>query len=230
MAIQFNPEWYANFARHTNEKKAIASEISDLLVGKTHDSCIEIGLGLSPYFAEVLSPQFDGYEIVERRQVEAPLPQGVVLVNADWESYEHQEKADVIIASHVVYYFGDRERAVDKMFGTLNDCGRVFFVVNGKQADYGPIKLYFAEVLGRSYTFTYDELRGILTGRKFREYTVPSEIGFKSHEDLFETLRLVFDNYPEEYQRLRSSMIDYTRRNVYGNKFRIEQKILEVEK
>ena len=230
MVVKFNPEWYAKFLGHTNEKNVLVSEISDLLVGKPHDSCIEVGLGLSPYFAEVLSPHFDRYEIVEKRQVETPVPDGVTLVNADWESYRPSEKADVVIASHVVYYFRDKERAVNKMFDTLNDNGRVFFVVNGKQADYGPIKLAFADALGKSYSFTYDEVRGLLTGKKLREYTIPSELRFDSHEDLFETLRIVFDNYPEEYERHRSSMLDYIRRNIRGGKFRIEQKIIEAEK
>jgi len=228
--VEFNPEWYKNFLRHTNEKNVLVSEISDLLVGKPHDSCIEIGLGISPYFAEELSPHFNRYTMVEKRLVDIPLPEGVVLVNEDWESYEPSERSDVVVASHVVYYFQDKKRAVQKMFDVLNDDGRIFFVANGKEADYGPIKLAFADALGEPYTFTYDELQGILEGKSLREYTVPSEIRFTSHEDLFATLRLVFDNYPAEYERLKSSMTDYMRRNLHGNKFRIEQKIIEAEK
>jgi len=229
--VDFNIEWFQRLLDHTDEKEVLASEISDLLEGKPHSSCLEIGLGVSPYFARQLSNQFERYEIVEKRDVDVNLPEGVELVKKDWEMWRNQEKFDVVLASHVLYYFEFPHRATQQILDSVNPGGRVFFVVNGKQADYGPIKLAFAKMISKGYEFTYDHLNSILEENfRKREYTVPSTIGFTSPEDLFETLRISFDNYPEEYEQHRQEMLDYMRRNIPGNKFKIDQKIIEVEK
>lgn len=228
--VEFNPEWYQLFVQNTNEKNVLVAEISDLLGGKPHNSCLEIGLGLSPHFAERLAPKFQRYLIVEKRLADVPLPEGAELINADWESYDPKEKSDIIIASHVIYYFQDKPRTIGKMFDTLNDKGRIYFVVNGKDADYGPIKKAFAQMIGTEYKFTYDELISILSGKSIREYTVPSEIRFATPEDLFDTLRITFDNYPKEYEANRDKILAYIGDNIVGRRFRIEQKIIEVNK
>ena len=228
--VEFNPQWYGKFISSTNEKDLLVSKIAEVLKGKPHGSCLEIGLGLSPYFAQHLAPTFNKYVIIEKRIVNEKLPKGVELINKDWEKIDLKEKSDVIIASHVFYYFKNKKAAIEKMFNLLNNEGRVIFVVNGKSADYGPLKLAFAESLGIKYVFTYDELLGLLKGRKFREYTFPSKVKFSSFEDLFETLRLSFDALPKEYQKIRDKIIEYLKNNIKGDSFVIDQKIIEVEK
>jgi len=228
--VDFNPEWYKKLINSTNEKNVLISNIEEILQGKPHETCLEIGLGVYPFFAENLSSHFKEYIIVERRKTENLLPKGVKLVIDDWENVKLDEKFDVIIASHVVYYFKDKKRAIDKMFASLNDNGRVIFVVNGKESDYGPIKLAFSKMIGEKYHFTYDELINTLKGRIIKEYTRPSKIKFSSYEDLFETLRISFDNYAKEYQDHKKDFLEYFKENVKGNYFIIDQKIIEVRK
>ena len=85
-------------------------------------------------------------------------------------------------------------------------------------------------MIGVKYEFTYEIIIKLLNGMKIREYTVPSEVQFESYDDLFEILRLSFDMYPEEYDRLKNNVIEYFKENVKGNKFIIDQKIIEVIK
>lgn len=228
--VTFNPAWYDQFVRSTDEKNLLVGKIAELLSGKPHGSCLEIGLGTSPYFAREIAGSFSRYVIVEPRATGEALPEGVVLINDSWENASFKETFDAIIASHVIYYFDDKKTAIEKMFRALSPGGTMTFVVNGAAADYGPLKLYFAEQIGSPYHFTYDELRRHLTGRDIKEYTVPSTIRFSSPEELFETLRLSFDNYPTEYEGLKSQLLEYFSKNVPGGTFTIDQKIIQVTK
>jgi len=116
------------------------------------------------------------------------------------------------------------------MLNYLTDDGVIFFVVNGKSSDYGPLKLAFAKILGLNYRFTYDDLIGLLKDVRYREYTLPSTISFSSYEDLFDTLRLSFDTHPKGYEGNKKRIIEYLKKNVRGSKFTIDQKIVAVTK
>ena len=226
--VEFKLNWYQKFIESTNEKDLLVKKVSDLLEGKPKNSCLEIGLGISPYFAENLSKMFKRYLIVERRMFKEKLPKGVELIQGDWEQVELKKKFDVIIASHVIYYFKDKKKAVNKMLNSLNKGGRIYFVVNGKSSDDGPSKFAFAKMINSEYEFTYDNLLKLLEGKKIREYTFPSIIKFNSYEELFEILRLSFDMYPEKYEKLKDKIISYFKENLKGNQFIIDQKIIEV--
>jgi len=228
--VEFNINWYKRLLMNTNEKTILVSKISSLIEGKSHKSCLEIGLGISPYFAENLSKYFEKYTIIEREKVNMPLPKGVNLINDDWEKTELKEKFDIIIASHVIYYFKNKKKSIEKIFSSLNKGGRVYFVVNGKESDYGPLKQAFSKMIGKKYIFTYDELKDLIKNKRAKEYTIPSSIKFNSPEELFETLRISFDHYPKEYEEIKDKMITYLKNNVRGSGFIVDQKIIEVEK
>jgi len=228
--VEFYEEWYKNLIQHSNEKGLLVNKIRDLLKGRVHDSCLEIGLGVYAYFAQNLLDLFDRYTIIEKRKIVTDMPNGVELINSDWENVQLDSKFDVIIASHVVYYFKNMEVAVEKMLNSLKDGGRIYFVVNGKESDYGPIKLAFAEMIGVPYEFTYDALYKILKGKRVREYTTQASLSFKDHEELYNVLKLSFDMFPKEYVKNKIKVIEWLRDNIKGDKFFIDQKIIEVSK
>ncbi len=227
--IEFNLDWYKKFIRATNEKNILASKISEL-IGNKEETCLEIGLGISPSFAKKLSKKFNKYIIVEKRIIKENMPKEMQLINADWEEVKIEEKFDIIIASHVIYYFKNKKNAVEKIINSLKQKGRAYFVVNGKSADYGPLKLFFSRLINTKYEFTYDKLIVLLKNRRIREYTVPSDISFLSYEDLFETMKLSFDTYPEEYEKFKKEILIYFKNNIRDNRFIIDQKIIEVQK
>jgi len=228
--VEFVVKWYERLLSKTNEKEILVNKMASLLEGKPHESCLEIGLGTSPYFASNLSKYFKKYTIVEKRITDLNLPKKIRLINEDWEKIEIKEKFDVIIASHVIYYFKNKKKAAEKIFTLLNTGGRAYFGVNGKESDYGLLKYAFSNLINKEYIFTYDELMNLIKGKKFREYTIPSSIYFSSYEDLFETLRISFDHYPKEYENLKNEMINYFKEHIKGNSFIVDQKIIEVYK
>ena len=228
--VQFNPIWYKNFIQHTNEKNLLVDKIGNLLEGKPKNSCLEIGLGLSPYFANRLSKLFKRYIIIEKELYKEKLPKGVKLIQNNWEKINLNEKFDVIIASHVMYYFKNPQKSFEKMISHLNKKGRVYLVVNGDMSDYGPLKLNFAKMIKTKYYFTYDKVKKIFKNCDYKEYTLPSVMNFKSYESLFNTLRLSFDTYPNEYEKMKDKIIEYFKNNVKGDKFIIDQKIFEITK
>ncbi|MFA5048092.1 MAG: methyltransferase domain-containing protein [Patescibacteria group bacterium] len=228
--VEFNAVWYKKFIERSNEKDLLVNKISELLEGKPKGSCLEIGLGVSSYFAQKLSGLFKRYCIIEKEIFAGKIPENVELVQADWEDQEVDEKFDVIIASHVIYYFRNKKKALAKMFTSLNYDGRIIFVVNGDTADYGPLKLAFSKMLGIKYDFTYNELKRLLQGNNFREYALPSVIEFKTFDELHEVMRLSFDTHPEEYEKFKNKIVEYLKKNIKGNRFIIDQKIFEVSK
>ncbi|QQR82831.1 methyltransferase domain-containing protein [Candidatus Campbellbacteria bacterium] len=228
--VDFYKDWYNNLIAHSNEKDLLVQKISDLLKGKTHESCLEIGLGTSAYFASHLGSYFEDYQIVEKEEFNDPLPSNVHIVHGDFETTEFDKQFDVILASHVVYYFRDLPGAVEKIASLLKKGGRAYFVVNGRESDYGPIKDAFAEFINKPYTFTYDILKNSLSSYSVREYTTQASLSFSSYEDLYETLRLSFDLYPKEYEENRNNVIGWLKESVKGDKFFIDQKIIEVAK
>jgi len=60
--VEFKEDWYEKLINSTNEKDILVSKISEL-IGNDVESCLEIGLGTSPYFAQKLSDKFDRYTI-----------------------------------------------------------------------------------------------------------------------------------------------------------------------
>ena len=82
--VEFNPKWYKKLINSTNEKDFLVSKIADILQGKPHNSCLEIGLGIYPFFAENLSPKFKRYVIVEREKTENPVPKAANLLKGNW--------------------------------------------------------------------------------------------------------------------------------------------------
>ena len=228
--VDFHKDWYNKLIAKSNEKDLLVAKISDLLQGKSHRSCLEIGLGTSAYFSSRLASYFNNYTIVEKNKFYEPLPSIVKLIVGDFESTPLHQQYDVILASHVVYYFNDLPRAVKKIVDALTVDGRAYFVVNGSNSDYGPTKHAFASFINKPYQFTYDILKAQLIGLHVREYTTQASISFSSHEDLFETLRLSFDLFPNEYEENRSKMTDRLKNNIKGDKFFVDQKIIEVSK
>lgn len=228
--VDFYKDWYERLISKSNEKGLLVEKIGHLLQGKSHGTCLEIGLGTSTYFSDALAPQFDFYDIVEKNPFDGAFKSNVTYIQDDFESHQFTRTYDVILASHVVYYFKDLTSAVAKIKNLLNPGGRAYFVVNGPDSDYGPIKYAFAKMIGVPYTFTYEKLRNVLVGEQLREYTTQASLSFTSPEDLYETLKLSFDLYPKEYAEHRDEVVAWLTSNVKGDRFYIDQKIIELSR
>ena len=223
--LEFNDIWYNNLIENSNEKKVLSNFFKEFISNNKFESCLEIGLGTTTHFLDQLSSLFDTYTIVEKEEVKLKLPKKVELINDDFEHARFTKKYNLIIASHVIYYFKDKESAIKKMRNLLNENGKIIFIVNGKDGDYGPLKLYFSKLINKPYVFTYDELKEILFEYKIEEVSLKSRLLFKSEEELFNALRLSFDVYPNEYKINKEKIKAYFRKNI-KDEFIINQKVL----
>lgn len=223
--VTFNSDWYKALISKSDEKQVLVASIKDIISDGKFRSCLEIGLGTSTFFSENLSPEFNTYTIVEREAVDVVLPANTELIHADWESAVLQNKYDVILALHVVYYFNDKKAAIQKMFDCLNPGGVVIFVVNGKDGDYGPLKQKFSELIHEEYKFAYDELKALLSSKDCKEVSIPSTIIFRDADELFQSLFLSFDAYPSLYVQHKDEIVQYFDKTLINNKFIINQKI-----
>jgi SAM-dependent methyltransferase len=226
MIVEFKPDWYEKFVQATDEKNLILDHAKKVIQENEYSSVLEIGLGTEAFFANELAPAVETYTIIERDTVEINAPDNVDSIFENWETVALDRTYDLIIASHVFYYFADKKAAVEKMFNSLNPGGKVLFVVNGTDPDYGPLKLAFAKMIGETYAFTYDELVSMLDDYSTEEFAESSTISADTYEDLFESLRIVFDNYPEQYTDSKEELIEYFKNQFGKPEFTVVQKIL----
>jgi methylase of polypeptide subunit release factors len=229
--VIFNSEWYNNFVSRSNEKEKIISETIGLLGDCSNLSCLEIGMGTNPFFANSLAKNFEEYTILEKEnKPRGSLGHNIRLINSDWETFESDEKFDIIIASHVIYYFKDKKKAIDKMLSYLKSNGRLILVVNGKEFDYGLTKDKFAKIIKRDYVFTYDKLIEILYKKEYREISFSTEIKFNSLDELHKILKLSFDNYPDEYLSYKQDLVAFWKDSLMNSRFKIQQRLIIVRK
>lgn len=225
--MKFYPDWYENILKNSNEKTLLAEKIA-LLTKQYHPKkALEVGMGTAPIFSQKLSPLVDEYWIVEREPLKVKLPEKVNYIHANFEEAFFDQNFDLILLSHVVYYFTDLNQALQKIYQMLSPNGKAYFVVNGKEKDYGRIKQAFAEISDRSFEFTYDILMKNLKGYSVVEHSIDVAVKYADYENLYESLRLFFDLFPIEYQNHRNEIVDWLRNNIEGN-FIMNQKILEV--
>lgn len=223
----FNKQWYETLISNSNEKEMIISNVEELL-GDNIDSCLEIGMGTRPIFAERLAKKCGKYVILEKNDFADPLPHKATVIKEDWESVQLKEKFDFILASHVIYYLKNKKKAIEKMISCLKPNGKIIFIVNGKDVDYGSTKKFFSARIGKKYEFTYDKLLALLKNQSLVEHTVSCKVRFRNLDELHHSLKLAFDNHPKEYENLRKELIAYWKNSLNNGFFVINQKIIEV--
>jgi SAM-dependent methyltransferase len=232
--VEFIEDWYDNLLNNSDEKEVLIRKILDLQNNSFKDAFLEIGMGTSACFSEKLRPFFKEYWIVDNRPCNASLPENVKYIHEDFENVKLQRTFDVILLSHVIYYFKNLDFVIEKTINLLKKDGSAYFVVNGKDADYGLVKNAFSEFIDIPYSFTYDRLKEALYKHQkeyqITEHSVPSHVFFKSHAELYELLKLFFDVFPEEFQKNKERIISWLKKNIKGNKFKMNQKIFELRK
>jgi release factor glutamine methyltransferase len=228
--LNFNHQWYNNLVTYSDEKQLIISAIKRFATIRHANTCLEIGMGTQRQFSEKLIHQFREYTIIEKEPRQLQLPAKVTFIQADWERATLTRQYDVIIASHVWYYFNDKATAVRKMLKALTENGILILVLNGPDGDYGQLKRYFSELIGQPYRFAYDEFYETPDLAHNRlEFTIPSTIRFPDHESLYSALQLGFDQYPDTYLQLKTRMMAYLQEHFKQHTFVINQKLIVMQ-
>jgi SAM-dependent methyltransferase len=226
--LKFKSEWYKQIVENSNEKTRLANFIKNTFLQQKIEALLEIGMGIEPIFSNILSEKVGRYVIIEKESVSAAIkiPPNVQIVEGDFENKQIEDNFDLIILSHVIYYFLDLESAIQRAFRLLNEKGKLIFIVNEISGDYAHTKEAFAEIAGITFTYTYDLLKHVLQHRIYEEHTVETYITFDSHANLYEYLRLFFDLFPNEYSANREKITRWLKNNINGHKFYINQKVI----
>ncbi|NIG55586.1 methyltransferase [Chitinophaga sp. Cy-1792] len=227
-AMPFNHQWFNNFLDQSDEKPVIIDAIRKILGRSPRQACLEIGAGTQPVFSLAFLEQFQQYTIVENDNIKLKLPTGVELLRQDWEQVQLSGQYDVIIASHVCYYFKDQRKAIRKMYDALSDDGMVIVVVNGQEGDYGALKQFFYQLINKTYEPTANRLSNAVADMQPITFTVPASIHYHDYTSLFNSLALFFDQYPDEYRRHQQEIIAWLSENLRHKPFRIYQKIMVI--
>ena len=227
--LKFEKDWYLNLIKNGNEKIIIAEFIKRNLMQSRIGNFLEVGMGTNPIFAALLSSEVKDYLIVEKEEVgDCKLPENVRLLTDDFEKIQLNNMFDLILLSHVIYYFQDLKASIRKVLSHLTKTGKAVFVVNGPENDYGRLKGAFSSITNTSWTFTYHRLKEQLKNCTYEEYSIESCINFKIPEELYESVRLFFDVYPVEFNEHKREIIKWMEENIQNNIFKMDQKIIVV--
>jgi|GEM_PF-2422832 len=189
---------FENFISHSDEKEKVEAKILDILNENNPKNLLNIGSGFDNLSKSKNFPNsINKITLVEKNTsyVQSYTETKTDVVHADFEFWQGEEKYEAILASHVLYYFNDKKRAVEKVFSHLKDGGIALFVVHEPVKDYKKIKDFVFGFYGKKYSFTYDKLTKAVNdlGYKFDEIKIDCSITAKSKEDLYKALRLWFE-------------------------------------
>lgn len=225
MDLKFDKKRYDRLVKESNEKETILKNLR-LRLKDCSGSCLDVGAG-NFYFAENLKDKFSRYLAIDR-EIYEKAPKGVDLLEGDWEKIELNEKFDVILAIHVVSYFKDLEKGIEKLIETLKPNGKLFIVQLAEGGDYGSYLELYRSLLKKSWTPTFIRIKAALSGKSYKEYVFPVIYNVRSYDELYDRLKLAFNRYPEEYQKYKPELINKLRESIKGQEFIVNHTIIEV--
>lgn len=193
--FEFPENLFEQFVEHSNEKTKVESSILNLLNEVQPNTILNIGAGLDTLTNSVSFPKtIKEITLVEKSSNYSHTYNGknVVAVNEDFEEWESGHKYDVIIASHVLYYFRDKSEAINKMLSLLNEGGIILFVVHKPKGVYKYIK---DTAFKGNYKYSYDKLISTLKklGCRTKEIQIECSIKANNSQELCEAVKLWFE-------------------------------------
>lgn len=228
--LEFYKEWYDDLVNKSNEKLILLEFVQKLIKHNKKNDFLEIGMGTTPLFANGLNKIVNNYTIIEKKKLMHQLPNNVKYIQGNFETITFIKSFDVILASHVIYYFQDLNNAIKKIIFSLKNKGIAIFIVNGKEFDYGILKNAVSKITKKPFVFTYDILINELKKFKYKEKFVDTKIFFKNYEELYNSLRLFFDLIPCEYLNNKEKIINWLSCNIKKRMFKMRQKLFIVPK
>jgi hypothetical protein len=189
---------FENFVNHSDEKEKVEGVILNILNTYQPKSLLNIGSGFdSLSTAQNFPVSVEKITLVEKNTsyVQSYTHTKTEVIHADFEYWESEEKYDIIIASHVLYYFNDKKAAIEKILSHLNKGGIALFVAHEPSKDYKKLKDFVLGFYGKKHTFTYDKLLPIVSelGSKTEQIKIDCSVTAKSTDELYKALRLWFE-------------------------------------
>lgn len=189
---------FENFISHSDEKSKVENEILNVLSEKSPRSILNVGSGFDNLSkSENFPSSVENITLVEKNTsyVQSYDNLNLNVIQTDFEQWDSEEKFDIVIVSHVFYYFKDKQKSLNKIMSLLNDGGVAIFVVHLPDGDYKKVKDLVFGFEGKKYTYTYEKLVNLVISSEFNfvEKRVDCVLQAKSNEDLYKIMRLWFE-------------------------------------
>jgi len=146
------------FRRSSNEEEKIMQIIiSEIKKKESCKSLLDIGAGDGTITQKIIKYFDEVYAVEKRNDCRLFLKAlGIKMLCKDWTKFVETQKFDVILASHVFYYFPIPEwkTHISKMLKLLNDDGMLILITNSTNIEYSTfIKKTYPKIIGHEFTF-----------------------------------------------------------------------------
>ncbi len=213
--FEFPENLFEQFVEHSDEKTKVESSILSLLNEVQPNTILNIGAGLDTLTNSVSFPKtVREITLLEKSSNYSHSYNGkkVIVVNDDFEEWESGHKYDLIIVSHVLYYFRDKSKAINKMLSLLNEGGIILFVVHKPKGVYKYIK---DAAFKGNYEYSYDKLINILKnlGCHTKEIQIECSIKANNSQELCEAVKLWFEMDLNTYEQCKPEVLKLSANN-----------------
>lgn len=197
---------FEDFVAHSDEKQNVEKEILTLLNNLQPKKMLNIGSGFDSISkSESFPKSVEKLTFVEKNTsyIQSYTDQKIEVIQADYGTWNSSYLYDVILASHVLFYFPDKEQILKKIVSELEKGGVALFVVHNPKKDYKAVKDLIFKKHNKEYVFTYDTLIDATRalGVEYECIDVDCQLKAKSSDELYKSMRLWFEMDLETYYR-----------------------------
>ncbi len=158
--LKFVPDWYEQLIENGNEKIKLAHFMKEHWVKNGVKTLLEIGMGTQPIFSKILAEHVDKYMIIEKEpSPNIRLPSNVTMIQKDFEEVIVGATFDLIILSHVIYYFSDLGDMIRSLAGSIDENDTEFSTMHIREDLYDALADGYASVMGKEWTAKEKENR-----------------------------------------------------------------------
>ncbi len=204
---------FENFITHSDEKEKVEEEILKILNTIKPRNMLNIGSGFDSLSTSDSFPKsIEKLTFVEKNTsyIQTYRDSKIESIQADYETWESNTSYDVILASHVLFYFADKQQALQKILSELNPGGIAIFVVHKPDKDYKTVKDLVFGLKNAKYEYTYQKLISAISDLKldYKETDIDCNLTATDSEELYKVMRLWFEMDLKTYYKYEKEIKD----------------------
>jgi 2-polyprenyl-3-methyl-5-hydroxy-6-metoxy-1,4-benzoquinol methylase len=188
------------FIRHSDEKVQQVSSLERKLTG----TMLDVGPGQGTITSS-LKPFFSRIDAVEenRSYCMQLKERGINVFNQRFESFESNERYDVVLASHIFTYFKNKEEMLKKMYDLLRVGGRLFIFNMTYRGLLAVIKDRIHPDIDNK---TDDQIQHLMKDYHHEREIIPIKMKTKTVDEMLELIHFLSEKRPELWEKEKSNI------------------------